>query len=184
VLIRHADPNRDAEACAAIYEPFVRNTATSFEERPPGGRELAERIAQQSLRYPWLVADLAGTIAGYAYGAPHRERASYRWAADVTVYVADGWRRQGVGRALYGALLPLLARQGLWIACAGITLPNDASVALHESFGFELVGVYRRIGWKAGSWRDVGWWQLSLAPAAEEEPPLEPGPPARLEEAQ
>jgi phosphinothricin acetyltransferase len=181
VLIRHADPSRDAGACAAIYAPFVRSTAVSFEEQPPSARELAQRIEQQSPSYPWLVAELAGTIAGFAYASAHRERAAYRWATDVTVYIAEGWRGQGVGRALYGALLPLLARQGLRIACAGITLPNDASVALHESFGFELVGVYRRIGWKAGSWRDVGWWQLELIdPTAGA--PAEPGPPARLDE--
>ena len=121
-------------------------------------------------------------LAGYAYAAEHRDRASYRWAADVTVYVGEGWRGRGVGRALYGALLPLLARQGLQIACAGITLPNDASVALHERFGFELVGVYRRIGWKLGSWRDVGWWQLELLPASED-PPAEVRAPSRLEDA-
>jgi phosphinothricin acetyltransferase len=180
VLIRHADPSRDAEACAAIYEPFVRRTAVSFEESPPGPGELARRIERQSLRYPWLVADLAGTTVGYAYGSPHRERAAYRWAVDVAVYIAEGSRRQGLGRALYGALLPLLARQGLRIACAGITLPNDASVALHEGFGFELVGIYRRIGWKAGSWRDVGWWQLELTDPSAGTPP-EPAPPVRLE---
>jgi L-amino acid N-acyltransferase YncA len=180
VLIRHADPSRDAAACAAIYAPFVRSTAVSFEERPPSARELGVRIERQSLRYPWLVAERAGTIAGFAYAAQHRERAAYRWATDVTVYIAEGWRRQGVGHALYGALLPLLARQGLRIACAGITLPNEASVALHESFGFELAGIYRRIGWKAGSWRDVGWWQLELTPSSDRVP-SEPGPPAGLD---
>jgi L-amino acid N-acyltransferase YncA len=181
VLIRHADPSRDAGACADIYEPFVSSTAVSFEERPPSAGELAQRIERQSLQYPWLVAERAGTIVGFAYASAHRERAAYRWATDVTVYIAEGCRGQGVGRALYGALLRLLARQGFWIACAGITLPNGASVALHESFGFELVGIFRRIGWKAGCWRDVGWWQLELKEPGDGAPP-EPGPPARLDD--
>jgi len=179
VLIRHADAKRDAAGCAAVYEPFVAHTAVSFEETVPDAAEFAQRIAQLSERYPFLVAAEAGSVIGYAHAAQHRDRASYRWAADVTVYIGERAHGQGVGRALYGALLPLLAQQGFQIACAGITLPNAASVALHESCGFELVGVYRRIGWKLGAWRDVGWWQLELVPASED-PPREVGPPARL----
>jgi phosphinothricin acetyltransferase len=120
-------------------------------------------------------------VAGYAYGSRHRERPGYRWAVDVGIYVAEIHRGKGVGTALYEALLPLLARQGFYIACAGITLPNPASVALHESVGFRLVGVYEQIGWKAGAWRDVGWWQRELTPQ-KGGPPANPGPPPRLEE--
>ena len=118
----------------------------------------------------------------YAYASPHRARAAYRWAADVAVYVDDGHRRRGAGRRLYRALFELMRRQGLRVACAGITLPNPASVGLHEAVGFEPVGVYRRIGWKAGAWRDVGWWELLLAGSDPDDhrPPPEPGPPARL----
>jgi L-amino acid N-acyltransferase YncA len=179
VLIRHADPLRDAAACAAIYEPFVRDTAVSFEERAPDEHEFAERIERGSLTHPWLIAERDGAVAGFAYASSHRARAAYRWAADVAVYVAPDRRRSGVGRALYGALLPLLARQGLYVACAGITLPNDASVALHEALGFTPVGVYRRIGFKRGRWHDVGWWQAELAPAGGRAP-ADPGPPATL----
>jgi len=179
MTIRHADPGRDAQSCAAIYAPFVLDTAVSFEESPPDAAEMAVRMAELGQMYPWLVAELEdGSLAGYAYAAPHRARAAYRWSVDVTVYVADGARRRGVGRALYGALLPLLARQGFRVACAGITLPNEASVALHEALGFELVGVHRGIGWKAGAWRDVGWWQAELAPAPRGRP-AEPLPPTR-----
>jgi phosphinothricin acetyltransferase len=179
VPIRHADPQRDAADCAAIYAPFVRDTAVSFEERPPDRDEFAQRIEQLSARYPWLVAEEGGAVVGYAYAAPHRDRASYRWAADVTVYIGEGWRGRGLGNAIYGALLPLLARQGVQIAIAGITLPNEASVALHERCGFVRVGVYRRIGWKLGAWHDVGWWELELVPTSED-PPAELCPPARL----
>ena len=177
--IRHADPRHDSEACAAIYEPFVRGSAVSFEDVPPSPQEMAARIERVSQTHPFLVADDADAIVGYAYATHHRDRAGYRWACDVTVYVASFHQRKGVGRALYRSLLELLARQGLQVACAGITLPNDASVALHEACGFTQVGVYRRIGWKAGAWRDVAWWQLDLAPA-EAGPPHEPGPPPRL----
>lgn len=178
-MIRHAEAARDAAACAAIYEPFVTGSHVSFEEEPPDADEFARRIESTTTRYPWLVAD-AGAVVGYAYAAAHRERAAYRWAADVAVYVAERSRRRGVGRALYAKLLTLLARQGIQVACAGVTLPNPASVALHEACGFQPVGIYRRIGWKAGRWRDVGWWQVELIPAGDGVPP-EPGPPASLD---
>ena len=179
--IRHADPARDGAACAEIYAPFVRDSPVSFEEREPDAQEVADRIELTARTHPWLVAETDDRLVGYAYATAHRGRAAYQWAADVAVYVADGQRRKGIGRALYGALLPLLVRQGLRIACAGITLPNDASVALHEACGFEPVGVYRRIGWKAGAWRDVGWWQVELVRASDGRPP-DPGPPARLDD--
>jgi phosphinothricin acetyltransferase len=183
VLIRHADPASDAAACSAIYAPSVTDGVASLEETAPDEREMAARIEGISARYPWLVAELDGVVAGYAYGSEHRARASYRWATDVTVYVAPAHQRRGLGRALYGALLPLLARQGLYVACAGITLPNDASVALHRALGFELVGVYRGIGFKQGAWRDVAWWQAQLNPAVAGDSPAEVGPPARLPDA-
>jgi phosphinothricin acetyltransferase len=179
VLIRDADPARDGAACAAIYAPCVSSTVISLEEEPPDAAEMARRIETIVARYPWLVAEADGTVIGYAYGAQHRDRAAYRWAADVAVYVAEGRRGQSVGTQLYSALLPLLARQDLRIACAGVTLPNQASVALHESFGFEPVGIYRRIAFKQGRWHDVGWWQLEL-PAAGGDPPPDPTPPVRL----
>jgi L-amino acid N-acyltransferase YncA len=179
MLIRHADPERDGAACAEIYAPYVRDTAISFEEAPPTPAEFTRRIELVSPDYPWLAAEVAGAVVGYAYASAHVERAAYRWVANVAVYVDNGYRGRGVGRALYDALLALLVRQGIQVVCAGVTLPNDASVALHEACGFEPVGVYRRIGWKAGSWRDVGWWQLELVPAVDGAPP-EPGPPATL----
>jgi L-amino acid N-acyltransferase YncA len=180
VQIRHADAIRDAEACAAVYAPFVTEGLASLEERPPSAAEMGERIQRISAGHPWLVAELDGDVIGYAYGSRHHERSSYRWGANVAVYIAATHHRRGIGRALYGTLLPLLVRQGLYVACAGITLPNQASVALHESLGFAPVGIYRRIGFKFGQWRDVGWWQTQLHEPVEGETPAEPGPPARL----
>jgi L-amino acid N-acyltransferase YncA len=174
MLIRDAISERDAGACAAIYAPYVRDTVISLEERPPTPEELAGRIETITKTHPWLVAQDEDEVIGYAYAARHRERAAYRWAADVALYVAPARHRRGAGRALYETLFDLLAQQGFRIACAGITLPNEASVGLHEALGFEPVGVYRRIGWKLGAWRDVGWWQLELGGDG---PPREPEPP-------
>jgi L-amino acid N-acyltransferase YncA len=182
VLIRHADPTTDAAACAAVYAPSVSAGVASLEERAPEPREFVDRIRIISRNHPWLVALIDGTVVGYAYASPHHQRPSYRWAADVTVYVSSSHHRGGIGRGLYGALLPLLARQGIYIACAGITVPNDASVGLHESMGFTPIGVYRDIAFKHGEWRDVGWWQLTLREPVPGHRPPEPGPPARLPE--
>jgi L-amino acid N-acyltransferase YncA len=174
--IRSADPEQDAAACAAIYAPHVDASPTSFEEQAPGSDELGARIERTSATHPWLVAVSDGAVIGYAYACPHRQRPAYRWAVDVSVYVAAESRGQGVGRALYEALFERLRRQRFRTACAGITLPNEASVALHERLGFVPLGVFRGIGWKAGAWRDVGWWQLDLG-LDPGRPPSEPLPP-------
>jgi phosphinothricin acetyltransferase len=123
---------------------------------------MARRIASYASSHAWLVADGGGRAVGYAYASPHRERAAYASSCDVAVYVDPAHARQGIGRKLYAALLPLLAGQGRHAAFAGIALPNDASVGLHEAMGFTPVGIYREVGWKLGGWRDVGWWQRLL----------------------
>jgi L-amino acid N-acyltransferase YncA len=178
ISIRDADPERDAASCASIYAPSVENNPTSFEERPPDIAEMADRIARTATTHPWLVADAGGDVVGYAYACPHRERPAYRWAVEVSVYVAGDRQGSGLGRSLYEALIDRLRRQRFQVALAGITLPNEASIVLHEQLGFVPVGVLRRIGWKAGAWRDVGWWQLDLMlPGAG--PPAEPLAPLR-----
>ena len=178
-MVRHADADRDAAAIAAVYAPSVEPGVASFEAAAPGEAEMRRRIAEGSRDYPWLVAERDGAVAGYAYGGQHRSRAAYRWTVEVTVYVDARLQRSGVGRELYEALLPLLARQRLHLAVAGITLPNDASVALHEAVGFRPVGIYREIGHKNGAWHDVGWWQAQLRAAGEA--PEEPLGPQRLD---
>jgi L-amino acid N-acyltransferase YncA len=180
VTIRHADPDGDAAACAAIYAPSVTESVASLEERAPEPREMADRIRITSRTHPWLVAEIDGEVVGYAYGSRHHERAAYRWTADVTVYISTAHHRRGIGRALYGALFPLLERQGIYEVCAGVTLPNDASVGLHESLGFAPIGVYRNVAFKFGQWYSVGWWQMSLRSRPDGERPAEPGPPQRL----
>jgi L-amino acid N-acyltransferase YncA len=171
VLIRTADPDRDAPAIAAIYAPYVTDSIASFEEWPPSADEMARRIEHITARYPWLVAERDGVVVGYAYGSQHHERAAYRWAADTTVYIDPAHHREGLGRALYGELLPLLGTQGIQVVFAVVGLPNDASVALHESLGFEAVGIYRGVGYKRGQWHDVGWWQRDLKRPRDNPPP-------------
>jgi L-amino acid N-acyltransferase YncA len=171
IALRPAE-QRDAAAIAAIYAPIVRDTFISFETEPPSASAMAERIEAIQQRHPWLVATAGGEVVGYAYGSEHRQRAAYRWSVDVTVYVGESARGKGVGRRLYGSLLPLLRAQGFRGAFAGIALPNDASVRLHEAVGFTALGVYRDVGFKLGAWRDVGWWCLALS--SDSAPPSEP----------
>src|SRR5215218_8870086 len=171
LTIRDADPSRDAAACAAIYAPHVEGSAVSFEERAPDTGELMARIERYGAGHAWLVAEREGEVVGYAYASAFNERPAYRWSTSVSVYIAEDARGQGLGRALYTALFERLRERGFHMACAGITLPNEASVGLHESLGFEQVGVNREIGWKNGAWHDVGWYQLELQPAGDGPPP-------------
>lgn len=171
LTIRDAEPQGDGAACAAIYAPHVEDGPVSFEEQAPNAAEMAVRIERYGADHAWLVAEREGRVAGYAYATAFNERPAYRWSTSVSVYVAEEARGRGVGRALYEALFDRLRERGFRMACAGITLPNEASCGLHESLGFELVGVNREIGWKRDAWRDVGWYQLELAPAPEGPPP-------------
>jgi L-amino acid N-acyltransferase YncA len=152
----------DAAQIQAIYAPCVRDTAISFELEPPSVETMRQRILHTLESFPWVVCEHRGEIQGYAYASAHRTRAAYQWSVDVSVYVHAQARRSGVGQAVYGSLLKLLTLQGFYNAYAGITLPNPASVGLHESLGFHPVGVYHAVGYKLGSWHDVGWWQLVL----------------------
>lgn len=163
---------RDAEACAAIYAPYVTDTAITFETVPPTPAEMAERIAASVRTHAWLVLTDDGRVVGYAYGGQFKQRAAYRWSCEVSVYLEQGRRRTGGGRALYEALFDRLAERGFRTAVAGMTLPNDASVGLHHALGFEPVGTYRRIGWKHDAWHDVAWAQRAIA--AGQDPPVEP----------
>src|SRR5919199_3326619 len=133
---------RDAEQIAAIYAPNVTETIISFELEPPDAEEMRRRITGTLERFPWLVCEREKRVSGYAYASAHGSRAAYRWSVDVSAYVHEGERRSGVGRALYTSLFSLLSLQGFYNAYAGITLPNPASVGLHEALGFRPVGVY------------------------------------------
>jgi phosphinothricin acetyltransferase len=171
--IRFARPT-DAAGILAIYGPYCESTCVSFEVVAPTIEQIQERIGRITGDYPWLVGEIDGQIIGYVYASGHHERAAYRWSVDVAVYVAAGQQRRGVGRILYEALFSILREQGYYKAFAGITLPNPASVGLHESLGFRPAAVFRGVGHKFGRWLDVGWWQCELQP--ERGNPIEPCP--------
>jgi L-amino acid N-acyltransferase YncA len=164
----------DAAGVLAIYRPIVEQTVISFEFEPPTHEEMERRIATTLPNYPWLVCEQDGEILGYVYGSRHSERAAYQWSANVSVYVAAAARRRGIGRALYTSLFELLRLQGIYNVYAGITLPNEGSVGIHEAVGMRPVGVYEQVGFKMGAWHDVGWWQMSLREHAGAPQPLIP----------
>lgn len=159
--IRDATPD-DAEACAAIYAPYVLETAITFELEPPTVADMAGRIAQAAATHAWLVLVEDGHVAGYAYGGRFAPRPAYRFTCEVSVYLRPGLRRSGAGRALYAALLPRLAASGYHRAAAGMTLPNDASVGLHRACGFTPAGTFREVGRKFDVWHDVAWMERPL----------------------
>jgi L-amino acid N-acyltransferase YncA len=171
--IRFAEPT-DAAGILAIYAPYCESTCVSFEVVSPTVEQMQERISRITADYPWLVAEIDGQTAGYVYASRHHERAAYRWSVDVAVYVAARQQRRGIGRTLYETLFSILREQGLFKTFAGITLPNPASVGLHESLDFRPAAVYEGVGYKFGRWLDVGWWQRDLQP--ERDGPTEPRP--------
>jgi len=159
--IRPATP-ADAPALLAIYGPFVEATAVSFEELVPTTEEFASRIAKSLAGWQWLIIERRAKLLGYAYGSAHRDRPAYRWSVEVSAYVHPDHRRQGLGLALYQALLKDLATQGYCNAYAGITLPNEPSVALHQAVGFVPIGTFKSVGRKFGKWHDVAWFHRVL----------------------
>lgn len=167
----------DALQTRAIYAPIVAETAVSFELEPPSVEEMRRRIETTLLTHPWLVCERDGII-GYAYAGVFRARPAYQWTVEVSVYVHAAHRGKGVARALYASLFECLRAQGYRTALAGIALPNSASVALHERMGFRSVGVFHHVGFKLGTWHDVGWWELSLQELPS--PPPRPQPLAEV----
>lgn len=162
-MIRTATPD-DAERTAAIYNHFVEHTVVTFEETPISPAEMRTRTAAViDARYPWLVSEIDGVVAGYAYAKTWQTRCAYRLSLESTIYLAPEFTGRGLGTELYGALFDELrkAHRGHCVV-GGIALPNPGSVALHEKLGFELVGVFKEVGWKFDKWVDVGYWQLML----------------------
>lgn len=174
-LIRLA-ARQDAAAIAAIYRPYVETSRISFEEVPPDAEEIRRRMANPL--HPWLVMENEGRVNGFASTSPLRGRSAYRFSVETGLYLEPCAQGRGLGRALLSAHLELLEKQGFVTAIAGISLPNTASVALHETLGFVLSGIERGVGFKLGEWVDVGRWQRDLAPRVAE--PAEPVAPTAL----
>lgn len=172
-LVRPATAD-DAAACAAIYAPYVRDTAVTFETEVPSVAEIAGRIAAHGTSHGWLVLEREGGIVGYAYAYGFSPRPAYDWSCETSIYVAPETRGNGIGPALYNVLLPLLAERGYRRAFARISLPNPASIAFHERFGFTESGVLRRVGWKLAAWHDVAYLQRDLGDPVAAPAPLRP----------
>lgn len=152
----------DAGAIAAIYNHYVTSTTITFEEEAVTQADMASRIASVSAQLPWYVYEHDGAVTGYAYATPWRVRSAYRFSVETTVYVAPGCARQGIGLQLYSALIDALRCRGIQVVLGGIAQPNPASVALHETLGFEKVAHFKRVGRKFEQWIDVGYWELQL----------------------
>jgi phosphinothricin acetyltransferase len=152
----------DAARICEIYNHYVRETVITFEEEPVSEREMAERIRDVSARWPWLVAEDAGAVVGYAYATAWKTRSAYRFAVESTVYLAPNFTGRGIGTQLYRALIAAAGERGAHCVIGGAALPNPASVALHERLGFRKIAHFGEVGWKLGRWVDVGYWELIL----------------------
>ena len=160
-LIRLATSN-DAAGILEIYAPYIANTSFTFETEVPSVEEFAERINTYLINWPWLVCEVEGKIAGYAYATKHRERVAYQWSIESSIYIHDDFQKAGIGRALYTAMFVILRKQGFRNVYAVINLPNEKSVAFHERLGFTYFATYEQVGYKLGKWKNVGWWRLIL----------------------
>ncbi len=160
-LLRVARPS-DANGILTIYAPYIENTSFTFETETPSIEQFSQRIETYLHTWPWLVCEIDGVIAGYAYATRHRERTAYQWCTETSIYIHDNFFKKGIGSALYTALFDILKRQGFRNAYAVINLPNEGSVVFHESCGFTHFATYEKVGYKLGKWKNVGWWKLSL----------------------
>ncbi len=159
--IRLAVPS-DSNSILSIYSHYITETPITFETEVPAEKEIKKRIENTSQNYPWIVFEVDSAITGYAYASQHRTRAAYQWAVEVSIYLDINSRGKGIGKMLYSTLFKILKAQGFYKAYAGITLPNPASIGVHEYFGFRKIGVYKSVGFKMGKWHDVEWWDLQL----------------------
>ena len=164
VLFRFASED-DAAQLLDVYAPYVRNTAVSFEYEVPSLQEFMERIRAVTQNYPYLICEVGGRIAGYAYAQRQRERAAYGWNAELSVYLRQAYVRRGIGRAFYTALLDILHMQGVENVYGCVTVPNAGSERLHEAMGFRRIGVFHRTGYKLGAWHDVAWFEKRIGEA-------------------
>ncbi|MGQ0384512.1 MAG: arsinothricin resistance N-acetyltransferase ArsN1 family B [Gammaproteobacteria bacterium] len=153
----------DAPRIATIYNHYVRETVVTFEEEAVADAEMARRIAETAGAYPWLVWEDGDEVEAYAHASSWKRRSAYRHSAECTIYVAPARTGRGIGRALYPALVAAMRGRGLHAAIGGISLPNPASITLHEKMGFAPIGRFRQVGFKFGLWVDVGYWELILA---------------------
>ena len=160
VTIRFAEPEHDAAAILRVYAPYILETAITFETEIPPETEFEERVRGISREFPYLVMEIDGELAGYAYAHRQAERAAYAWNAELSNYLAKEWRHRGLGVPLYTLLMELLTMQGYVNLYAVITADNQASVEMHRRLGFRKIGLHERTGFKFGCWHDVAWMAM------------------------
>ena len=153
---------KDAPAMLEIYKPFILSTAFTFETEVPSLDQFQSRIEKYLEKYPWLVCEVEGKIAGYVYASLHRDREAYQWTCESSVYLHLEFKSKGIGAELYAVLFEILKYQGFRNVYAGITMPNEPSEKMHAKCGCERFAVYENIGYKLGTWHKVGWWKLQL----------------------
>ena len=176
VEVRMAAPS-DAQGILDIYAPYVRESFCTFETEVPSHEQMVEKIENYSQTRPWLVCTVNNTLASYVYASGHRDRAAYQWCCESSVYTHDDFQGKGIALQLYKALFAILEMQGYRNVYAAITLPNEASIKLHEKCGFTHFATFENIGYKLGEWKDVGWWKLRL-----NEYDAKPSPPLKVSE--
>ena len=157
VRIRFADPERDASRILAVYAPYIERTAITFETEVPERTAFAARVAGIAEAFPYLLLEIDGELAGYAYAHRQAERAAYQWNAELSIYLAESFVHRGLGAPLYALLMRLLGMQGYVNLYACITASNVGSIALHERMGFVRVGLFPDTGYKFGQWHGVVW---------------------------
>ena len=163
----------DAAALLGIYGQYI-DTPITFECALPGEEAFRRRVAEYGAACPYLVWEEDGRILGYAYAHRLGERAAYQWNAELSIYLGRDSTGRGLGRRLYGALMELLRLQGVRTAYGCVTLPNAGSEGLHAAMGFRLTGTWHRAGFKCGAWRDVGWFEKTIAPYDPSPAPVRP----------
>lgn len=173
ITLRLAKPE-DCAGMLEIYEPFIKNSATSFESEVPGTEVFWERVRKVLRESPWMVCEWDGIIAGYAYASAHRSRAAYQWTRELSVYIHPDFRKKHIAQALYTAMIEVLKMQGYCNILAGITMPNEASLKFHQQFGFKPLGIYEKVGFKFGKWQDTHWLQLFIGDPQKGAPALKP----------
>lgn len=157
----------DAADILSVYAPFIKNTTVTFELEVPSVSDFADRIERISGSYPWIVCCQEGRPVGYAYSSRHAERGAYGFSANLSVYVDPEFSRRGLGRMLCREIIGLSREIGVCNLFSAVTVPNEASFALHKALGFEQCGYFTRAGRKFGTWRDLAWFELRLS----DEPP-------------
>jgi L-amino acid N-acyltransferase YncA len=176
IKVRLATIN-DAQQITDIYSPNISKAAISFETEVPSAEEMQNRIETILQKYPWIVCEIDGKIAGYVYASKHRDREAYQWSCECTIYMHNDFKGKGIGKELYQLLFEILQLQGFRNVYAGITLPNEGSITIHEKCGFKHFATYENIGYKFAEWHSVGWWKLQI-----NDYNLQPPPPLKISE--